>query len=125
MVITTQPINVTVCLTQSTTASFTCVVEDQENTGITSAQWHILVGEYYLSIGGRHRHMSNPARNGDIITDTLTITDVSVNDDGVLYRCEPVDDVTSMNVTLTVLGMYLMLLSTVVLNSRDQQGFHL
>ena len=100
--------NDTVCLTQSTTASFTCVV-DRGGVGITSAQWHILVGEYYLSIGGRPHHMSNPTRNGDIITDTLTITDVSMNDDGALYRCEPDISVISMLVTLTVLGMCLIL----------------
>ena len=96
--------NDTVCLTQSTTASFTCVVEDQENIGITNAEWHILDGEHYQHIGGRPRHTSSPNKNGDIITDTLTITNVSVDDNGAQYRCQPEFGRMSENVTLTVLG---------------------
>ena len=103
VVITTQPINNTVCLTQSTTASFTCVV-DRGGVGITSAHWHILAGGEYIPVGGRPRHMANPTRNGDILTDTLTVTNVSVNDNGAQYRCEPFGDVISMPVTITTLG---------------------
>ena len=94
----------TVCFTQSTTASFTCVV-DRGSTRITNAGWRILDGEHYTSVVGRSRHMVNPIRNGDIITDTLTITDVSINDNGAQYRCQPdIGNVTSITVTLTVLG---------------------
>ena len=105
VVITTQPVNATVCLTQSTTASFTCVV-DRGGIDITNAGWSILTGGQYLSVVGRPGHMVNPIRNEDIITDTLTITNVSVNDNNAQYRCEPDTGVNSMSVILTVLGMY-------------------
>ena len=104
--------NVTVCLTQSTTASFTCVVEvvDREALGITSAGWQIYVGGgRYLALNGRFRHTTDDDVNGDIITDTLTITNVSVDDDGAQYRCEPViGGVSSDDATLIVLGMYML-----------------
>ena len=45
VVIITQPMNDTVCLTQSTTASFTCVVDRGTASQITNAGWHILAGE--------------------------------------------------------------------------------
>ena len=103
VVIITQPINVTVCLIQSTTASFTCVV-DRGGLPISNAGWEILDGERYFSVAGRDHHMIDPMRNGDTLTDTVTVTDVSLSDNGALYRCEPDDGVTSRNVTITVLG---------------------
>ena len=106
VVIITQPTDDTVCLTQSATATFTCVV-DRGDVGITNAGWHILDGGVYVDIGGRPRHIDSTSRNGDIITDRLTITNVSVNDNGALYRCEPLSDVTSIPVTITVLGTYM------------------
>ena len=99
--------NVTVCLTQSTTATFTCEVEDRGGLGIATAGWSILVGGIYVSVAGRLRHMTNVIINGDIITDTLTVTNVSVNDNGVQYRCEPVGGLTSMSAIIKVLGMYI------------------
>ena len=103
VVIITQPMNVTVCLTQSTTASFTCVV-DRGGLSITNAEWHLLTSRGYRSVIGRSRHMVDPVTNNDTITDILTVTDVSMNDNGVLYRCEPDNNVTSRSVTVTVLG---------------------
>ena len=98
--------NDTVCLTQSTTASFTCVV-DTGGLGITSAGWEISVsGGLYASVSGRDRHITDNSINGDIITDTLTVTNVSLSDNGAQYRCEPLSDVTSDVVSITVLGMY-------------------
>ena len=104
VVITTQPMNDTVCLTQSRTASFTCVVDRRGIGGIISAGWYILDDGVYQSVFQRPHHMSNSMRNGDIITDILTVTNVSVDDNGTLYQCQPYDHVTSMNVTITVLG---------------------
>ena len=105
VVITTQPMNVTVCLTQSTTASFTCVV-DGGGIPIASAGWEIRVGERsYIPVVGINRHMVDLMKNGDIITDTLTVTSVSVNDNDAQYRCEPISNVNSDVVILTVLGM--------------------
>ena len=113
VVITTQPGNDTVCFTQNRTASFTCVV-DRGGVDISSGGWHILLdGGVYVSVVGRERHMVNPIRDEDIITDTLTITDVSVNDSGALYRCEPTRDVISMPATLIVLGEVAVCLSCI------------
>ena len=111
--IITQPMNVTVCLTQSTTATFTCVVEDRGSLGIAIAGWHIRVGGIYVSIPptGRDRHMTNATINGDIITDTLTVTNVSGDDNGVQYQCQPSGSVPSMTVTITVLGEVVICLS--------------
>ena len=104
--------NVTVCLTQDTTATFTCVV-DRGSTSIFNAGWHILEGGLFIPIPvtGRHRHMSNVIRNGDIITDALTVTNVSVNDNGALYRCEPTRVITSISVTIIVVGEVVICLS--------------
>ena len=101
--------NVTVCLSQSTTANFTCVV-DGRSTGITSAGWQILVGGFYVTVVGRAHHMLDRRTSitnlGTIITETLTVTDVSPDDNGAKYRCQPLDNVISDVVTLTVIGMY-------------------
>ena len=104
MSIITQPLDDTVCLTQSTTASFTCVV-DRGGVDIFNAGWNILIGSEYRPVVGRPGHMVNPSINNDIITDTLTVTNVSVNNNNAQYRCEPeASNVTTMTVTLTVLG---------------------
>ena len=102
--------NVTVCLTQSTTATFTCVV-DRRGVGIFTAGWHILDGGAYVPVTNRPRHMTNAIRDGDIITDTLTVTNVSVSDNESLYRCQPFGGAPSMNVTITVLGEVIICLS--------------
>ena len=97
--------DVTVCLTQSTTATFTCEV-DTRGMGIFTAGWSILEGGVYVPIpqNRRPRHMTSDTMIGNIITDTLTVTNVSVDDNGAQYRCEPVSGLTSMTVTITVLG---------------------
>ena len=97
--------NVTVCLTQSTTATFTCIV-NRGTSQITTVSWQILTGGEFISVSGRPRHMSNSALNGNTITDTLIVTDVSVNDNSAQYRCEPTDTVISNIATLTVIGTY-------------------
>ena len=107
VVITTQPMNDTVCFTQSRTASFTCVVDRRGIGGIINAGWQILDDGVYRSVFQRPRHMSNSMRNRNIITDTLTVTNVSVDDNGAQYRCQPVGGVTSMTAIINVLGMYI------------------
>ena len=101
--ITTHPTDITVCLTESTTATFTCVV-DGGGIPITSANWHIQIGGIFLSITGRPHYMDDPSVAGDTLTDTLIVNDVSVNDNGTLYRCQPLSNLTSNTATLTVLG---------------------
>ena len=111
--------NVTVCLSQTTTVNFTCVV-DVGMADITSAGWQIMIGGMYVPVVGRAHHMVDPrisVVNGDtIITDTLTVTDVSLSDNGTKYRCEPfsnyIYNVISDVVTLTVIGTLLGLLQT-------------
>ena len=102
--------NVTVCLSQATTANFTCVVV-AGSTPITSVGWQILTGGFYVTVIGRSRHMLDPrisiTNSGTTITETLTVTNVSLSDNGAKYRCRPLDDVVSDVVTLTVIGMYL------------------
>ena len=109
--------NVTVCLSQSTTANFTCVV-DAGMTGITSAGWRILVEGFYVTVVGRARHMLDPRTSltnfGTILTETLTVTDVSVSDNGAKYRCRPVDNVISDVVTLIVIYRYVCIMQAYV-----------
>ena len=114
VVITTQPMNVTVCLTQSRTATFTCAV-DRSGYGIHIAGWCKLEWGMCVRIPKnlRPRHMTSSFINGDILTDTLTVTNVSMDDNKALYRCEPVASVTSysMTVSITVLGEVVICLS--------------
>ena len=106
----TQPMNVTVCLSQNTTANFTCVV-DGGSRMITTAGWQILDDDIYLSVVGRPRHMIDPrsaiVNIGTIVTETLTIINVSVSDNGAKYRCQPISGVISDVVTLTVIGKFI------------------
>ena len=101
--------NVTVCLSQNITANFTCVV-DVGSRSISSAGWQLLDEDVYISVVGRPRHLLDPrsdtVNTRTIVTETLTITDVSVSDNGAKYRCVPFPGVISDVVTLTVFGMY-------------------
>ena len=109
MTILTQPNNVKVCLSQTTTANFICGVT-AVNTLITSVGWQILDGGIYKTVVGRPRHTVNRdqiiANPITTITSTLTVTNISLSDNGAKYRCRPLDNVVSNVVTLTVIGMY-------------------
>ena len=100
--------NVTVCLSQTTTANFTCLV-NAGITPITSVGWQILSGGFYLTVAGRPRHMVDPrisvVNRGFRVNETLIVTNISLSDNGTKYRCRPVDDVISDVVTLTVIGI--------------------
>ena len=61
-----------------------CVV-DRGVVPIFTAGWHILDGGVYVPVTNRPRHMTNVIMEGDIITDTLTVTDVSVDDNDAPY----------------------------------------
>ena len=115
VIITSQPRNVIVCLSQTTTANFTCVV-NAGSIGITSVGWNILVEEIYVSVVGRPRHMvdirTSVVNTDTVITETLTVTDVSLSDNGTKYRCQPFGDMISDVVTLTVIGKVVISLST-------------
>ena len=101
IVITTQPVNSTVCVGES--ASFTCVVDRNGGVPITATGWQIF-DIAFISVIGRYRHMTSATINGDIITDVLTVSDVMLSDDGAQYRCRPTDDETSNIVFLNVIG---------------------
>ena len=115
VIIITQPMNVTVCLPQNATANFTCEV-DAGSTSITTVGWQILDGTIYIPVVGRDRHMldrrTSTTNGGTVITETLTVTDVSLSDNGAKYRCRPVDDVISDVVTLTVIGINFLITCT-------------
>lgn len=95
--------DVTLCLTQSTTAVFTCVV-DRGSTSLTAIGWFIEEGVEFLTVTGRDRHMVTSNRVVDVITGTLTIINMTGNDNGAAYRCEPTRSVISNTVNLTALG---------------------
>ena len=98
------------CLSQTTTANFTCLV-NAGSIGITTAGWQILVEGFYITVVGRARHMVDPrtsvVNTDTVITETLTVTNVSLSDNDAKYRCQPFGDVISNVVTLTAIGMYL------------------
>ena len=110
--ITTHPMNVTVCLTQSRTATFNCAL-DRGGYVIYVAGWCQVAygGCLLIPLNSRPRHMTNSFINGDILTDTLTVTNVSMDDNKALYRCEPIAGVTSMTASITVLGEVVICLS--------------
>ena len=109
MTIIIQPNNVKVCLSQTTTANFICGV-NAVGILITSVGWEILDGGIYKTVVGRSRHTVNRKQvtiNTDTtITGTLTVTNVSLSDNGTKYRCRPFSNVISDVVTLTVIGTY-------------------
>ena len=105
---TTQPVDVTVCLTQgqNQAASFTCAL-DREGVMIFTTGWHLFDTDRYVAVNQRPRHMITHSLDTveDIVTSTLTVTNVSMDDNGAIYQCQPSGaNMFSMNVTLTVLG---------------------
>ena len=98
------PMNVTVCTTVRTTAVFTCVIETS-NSRITRVTWNIMTDDLGLiGVEGTERHMTSSNKSGNIINGTLTITSVSLSDNGAQYQCQVTDTIRSNIVTLTVLG---------------------
>ena len=114
MNITTQPSNVTVCTGGD--AVFTCILTGPSITtgDITTAGWQRKGSNFFLSVSGRHRHIINPTITNDTLTDTLTVTNVSHEDDGVPYRCMVTNRLTSSDVWITVIGTVLYCITTAV-----------
>ena len=93
----------TVCRTQRAEVQFICVV-NLNGVNITAVQWQILVEGDFQSVQGMPRHMTENAMAADVITGTLEVTDVIMNDNGNRYRCSPTQTTMSGIATLTVLG---------------------
>ena len=84
------PSSVSVCVKGS--ATFTCTVSRPDGE-ITSAGWEILnMAGDFASVMGRDRHILNRtiSSNGHTLIENLTIIDVTITDNGALYRCNPV-----------------------------------
>jgi len=99
-----QPSNETVCTGGD--AVFTCVLAGLSITlrRITSAAWHIKKGGPFLSVSGRPRHNVTTAFIDNMLFDTLTVTNVSQEDEDSLYLCMVTSEVTSDIVSITVTG---------------------
>jgi len=95
--------NITLCVPQSDTAIFTCVVDPMgsSSTGVT---WVIRDDNGALvTIVNRPHHNVETLSNGNI-TGILRVTNVTMNDNGAEYLCSPVFGVASDPAFLTVLG---------------------
>ena len=88
-------------------ATFICEV-NYKNRENTTLGWQILnMDGDFVSVIGRDRHSLNTtiSAGGDILIESLTIADVTISDNGSLYRCNPVEFVlTSATASLTVAG---------------------
>jgi len=101
-----QPSNVTVC--SGGNAVFTCVLAGPSVTtgAITTAGWHIKGSQFFLSISRKDRHTSTTATIDGKLFDTLTVINVSHEDDSSLYQCVVTSEVASNIVSITVTGKY-------------------
>ena len=99
-----QPSNVTVCT--GGVAVFTCVV-DKNGVSINNAGWQRFSQNYgFLSISFLPFHTSNVLVSGDTLTDRLTVTNLTYNNNEDIYRCRITDDVVSDMAYLIVAGSY-------------------
>ena len=104
VVILEQPSNVTVCVGGN--ATFTCIVSRRDED-VTSVGWMILNSDgVFTFVGDKSRHILSRHRssNGDRLTENLTIIDLTISDNGTLYRCNPAGNIFSNNVSLIVAG---------------------
>ena len=70
---------------------FICLINRGSNVNIDSIGWYISVGGgQFESVEGRPRHMIDSSTTGvTLITGELTVTNVTENDNGTQYRCQP------------------------------------
>ena len=94
-------------------ATFTCTVSlINDSEEVTSAGWEILnMGGDFVSVVHRDRHKitRTTSSNGAVIIENLTIVDANTEDNGTLYRCNPIPILQLLNNTasLDVAGTYL------------------
>ena len=84
---------------------FTCEV-DKNGTSITTTGWQIFRQNYGF-VPVSENLIRNVVENGDSLTETLMITNVTYNNSGNMYRCRITDDIVSDIVYLIVAGMYI------------------
>ena len=86
IIVLLEPVDVTIlCLTQSTIAEFECAVRN--TSGIPSIGWEVQFRDRNIQSVEGPRYMTNNSTAGSTTVAVLTITDVSVNDNGTQYRC--------------------------------------
>jgi len=72
---------------------------------VTDVTWFILVNGTLISTNGRPRHSDETLPSGgNMVTSTLRISTVSMNDNGAQYQCSPTAGVVSDPAFITVLG---------------------
>jgi len=108
--ITTDPMNMTLCLTQKSTADLECVV-DTMGLPVDNVRWFRLDSGILLEVGGRPRHNDETLINGNIRTGKLRVLNVTMNDNGAQYRCQAAVGVVSEPAFLTVLGKIIIISS--------------
>ena len=102
-----QPNNVTVC--NGGEAVFSCVIRGPgiARNIITTANWQIMIINFgFVSVVNNDRHGIHQTVRNDTLIERLIITDVSMNDSGVLYRCMVTESVISNNVSIFLAGKH-------------------
>jgi len=86
-------------------AVFTCEV-DKKGTSITTTGWQIFQQNYgFVPVSANS--IRNVVENGDLLTETLMIPNVTYNNSGNMYRCRITNDTVSDTAYLIVAGMYI------------------
>ena len=109
-VVVQHPVNTTVC--QGDNAGFTCVILIQSG-GLVIPSWlrngtnidmirHTIIG-----------NLTNVSIAPAYINSRVTVSSVTVSDDGVLYQCDISSFITSNSATLKVVGEYICHVSNV------------
>ena len=98
--ITTQPSNVTVC--SGGDVGFTCEVDRNGNgdIGTDDVMWQQLRSDSISNISGSYPFSITTTISGDILTSTLTISDVRDTHNGLYHCVVPGGDVMSRNASL-------------------------
>ena len=92
-------------------ADFSCVISGPgvARNFITTAEWQIMLIDLggFVSVLNRDRHVTHQMIRNDTLTVTLVISNVSINDDGALYRCMVTESVISASVSIFLSGKIL------------------
>jgi len=94
----------TLCLIQTKTVTFTCVVDTMNRT-IPGITWFRMDDGVFVTTDGIPGHTNGIlSDNNNMVTGRLRVTNVTMNDNGAEYQCSPVRGVDSNSAFLTVLG---------------------
>ena len=110
----THPSNLTVC--SGGVAVFTCEV-NRNGFPITAAVWQIFRQNHsFVSVSNLQFHsMTNTLQvDKDTLTSRLTVTNITSNNNGSIYRCFITKNATSYTAQLAVAGKYVQHLSIIV-----------